>query len=149
MSTNLTNLLYRGGPEDIKHSSTHQSYSVRNYSIVGNFKVGFPQWRAMRCQYPETGPSLLQVCVYVVCVMCDVWLWCRLERRCSVSAVHRRGDISLWNMLGELSIFHTTTLSYGYDRVGLNPQLHDHTPFPAVDSAQFPAPIWSATAPHQ
>lgn len=38
-----------------------QSYSVRNYSIVGNYKIGFPQWRIMRCQYPEAGPCLLEV----------------------------------------------------------------------------------------
>ena len=58
--------IHRGGPEDVKQNGT-QSYSVRNYSIVGNFKVGFPQWRAMRCRYPETGTCLLQVCV-CVCV---------------------------------------------------------------------------------
>ena len=27
-------------------------YTVRNYTIVGNYKVGFPQWRVMKCHYP-------------------------------------------------------------------------------------------------
>ena len=40
--------------------SNSQSYGIRNYSIIGNIKVGFPQWRVMRCQYPDTGPSLLR-----------------------------------------------------------------------------------------
>ena len=29
-----------------------KAYTVRNYTIVGNYKVGFPQWRVMKCQYP-------------------------------------------------------------------------------------------------
>ncbi len=29
-------------------------YTVRNYTIVGNYKVGFPQWRVMKCSYPES-----------------------------------------------------------------------------------------------
>ena len=35
-------------------------YTVRNYTIVGNYKIGFPQWRLMRCTYPESGPPLLR-----------------------------------------------------------------------------------------
>lgn len=35
-------------------------YTVRNYTIVGNFKVGFPQWRVMRCQYPDNERPLLK-----------------------------------------------------------------------------------------
>ncbi|XP_064406654.1 unconventional myosin-IXb-like [Halichondria panicea] len=30
-------------------------YTVRNYTIVGSYKVGFPQWRVMKCCYPEGG----------------------------------------------------------------------------------------------
>lgn len=51
-----------GAPEEVKQNGT-QAYSVRNYSIVGNYKIGFPQWRTMRCQYPEAGPCLLEVSV--------------------------------------------------------------------------------------
>ena len=35
-------------------------YTVRNYTIVGNFKVGFPQWRVMRCQYPDNDRPVLK-----------------------------------------------------------------------------------------
>ncbi len=33
---------------------------MRNYTIVGNYKIGFPQWRLMRCVYPESGPPVLR-----------------------------------------------------------------------------------------
>lgn len=56
-----------GGPDDVRQNGT-QAYSIRNYSIVGNYKVGFPQWRTMRCQYPETGPGLLQAGEEVCCL---------------------------------------------------------------------------------
>ena len=36
-------------------------YTVRNYTIVGNYRVGFPQWRVMRCVFPETGPPVLKM----------------------------------------------------------------------------------------
>jgi hypothetical protein len=55
------------GPEDVKRGGS-QAYSVRNYSIVGNYKVGFPQWRTMRCHYPESGPPLLQAGEEVCCL---------------------------------------------------------------------------------
>ena len=35
-------------------------FTVRNYTIVGNYKVGFPQWRVMKCVYPEAGAPLLR-----------------------------------------------------------------------------------------
>lgn len=39
-------------------------YTVRNYTIVGNYKVGFPQWRIMKVMYPEAtgggGPPILR-----------------------------------------------------------------------------------------
>ena len=25
---------------------------IRNYTIVGNYKVAFPQWRVMKCSFP-------------------------------------------------------------------------------------------------
>ena len=56
-----THTPHSGGPDDEKVNGGQVSYSVRNYSIVGNYKVGFPQWRVMRCQYPEAGACLLQV----------------------------------------------------------------------------------------
>ena len=56
-----THTPHSGGPDDEKVNGGQISYSVRNYSIVGNYKVGFPQWRVMRCQYPEAGACLLQV----------------------------------------------------------------------------------------
>lgn len=37
-----------------------KAYTVRNYTIVGNYKVGFPQWRVMKCQYPDSGHTLLR-----------------------------------------------------------------------------------------
>lgn len=27
---------------------------------MGNYKVGFPQWRVMKCQFPDAGPSVLK-----------------------------------------------------------------------------------------
>ena len=41
-----------GGPSS--HPQNGETpYTVRNYTIVGNYKVGFPQWRVMRCVFPE------------------------------------------------------------------------------------------------
>ena len=33
------------------------SYNARNYTIVGNYKVAFPQWRLMRRSYPGDGET--------------------------------------------------------------------------------------------
>ena len=33
---------------------------MRNYTIVGNYKVGFPQRRVMRTTVPESGAPLLR-----------------------------------------------------------------------------------------
>lgn len=50
-----------GGGGSRGSQSSQKAYTVRNYTIVGNYKVGFPQWRVMRCQYPDSGgPSLLK-----------------------------------------------------------------------------------------
>ena len=31
---------------------TIASVSSRNYTIIGNFKIAFPQWRVIKCKYP-------------------------------------------------------------------------------------------------
>lgn len=36
---------------------------MRNYTIVGNYKVGFPQWRVMKCQYPGEPNFSLSNCI--------------------------------------------------------------------------------------
>ena len=48
-----------------QHQNGERPCTVRNYTIVGNYKVGFPQWRVMKCQYPgeehvasQFGPSI-------------------------------------------------------------------------------------------
>ncbi|XP_019849259.1 PREDICTED: unconventional myosin-IXa-like [Amphimedon queenslandica] len=33
--------------------------SSRNYTIVGNYKIAFPQWRVMKFKYPENGQASL------------------------------------------------------------------------------------------
>jgi len=43
-----------------QHQNGERPCTVRNYTIVGNYKVGFPQWRVMKCQYPDTGPCVLK-----------------------------------------------------------------------------------------
>ena len=45
------------------------SYSVRNYTIVGNYKIIFPQWRT--CQHPEAGLCLLEVSVSTSSGVCQ------------------------------------------------------------------------------
>jgi hypothetical protein len=57
-----------GGGEEARVNGGQITYSVRNYSIVGNYRVGFPQWRTMRCQYPESGACLLQAGEEVYCL---------------------------------------------------------------------------------
>lgn len=47
------------GTQSQGHNGEHV-YTVRNYTIVGNYKVGFPQWRVMKCAYPESGAGLLR-----------------------------------------------------------------------------------------
>ena len=49
-------------PGATPHTSVNgeRAYTVRNYTIVGNYKVGFPQWRVMRCHYPDHGHPLLK-----------------------------------------------------------------------------------------
>ena len=37
---------------DSHRNGGEASYTSRNYTIVGNYKVAFPQWRVMRCPYP-------------------------------------------------------------------------------------------------
>lgn len=53
---------HRELPGATPHTSVNgeRAYTVRNYTIVGNYKVGFPQWRVMRCSYPDHGHPLLK-----------------------------------------------------------------------------------------
>ena len=59
---NNNSLWYRDLPGATPHTSVNgeRAYTVRNYTIVGNYKVGFPQWRVMRCHYPDHGHPLLR-----------------------------------------------------------------------------------------
>ena len=51
---------YRDLPTPYTSINGERAYTVRNYTIVGNYKVGFPQWRVMRCHYPDHGHPLLK-----------------------------------------------------------------------------------------
>jgi myosin heavy subunit len=86
-----------GGPEEGRQNGG-QSYSVRNYSIVGNYKVGFPQWRAMRCQYPESGPCLLQAGEEVFCLG-------RSQKRGYLVVEHGGGTVHIPHHYTELRVW--------------------------------------------
>ena len=40
---------------DRQRNGDPASYNTRNYTIVGNYKVAFPQWRLMRHSYQGDG----------------------------------------------------------------------------------------------
>lgn len=39
-------------PERERNGDPTSNAGPRNYTIVGNFKIAFPQWRLIRYQYP-------------------------------------------------------------------------------------------------
>ena len=39
-------------PERQRNGDPASNVGPRNYTIVGNFKIAFPQWRLIRYQYP-------------------------------------------------------------------------------------------------